>query len=281
MPKPLMIQGTMSNAGKSLLVAGLCRVFYQDGYTVAPFKSQNMASNSVVVGDGLEMARAQATQAEAACIEPNVYMNPVLLKPTSQVGSEVFVNGVSLGVMTSAQLFDYKPKLVPHILDAYNKLADQFDLVVIEGAGSPVELNLKANDIVNMGVAELVDANVLLAGDIDRGGVFAQLIGTLILLEEHELARVKGLIVNKFRGDYELWRPGVAMLEERSGKPVVGTLPYINVYIEEEDSLSEHKDFTLPEDPDEFMAFKNTQYDILADAIRQHLDMNYIYELVL
>ena len=172
MAKVIMIQGTMSNAGKSLITAGLCRIFHQDGYRVAPFKSQNMALNSYITTEGLEMGRAQVMQAEAAGIEPQVCMNPILLKPTNDIGSQVIVNGTVIGNMPAREYFNYKKKLVPDILKAFHKLEEQADIIVIEGAGSPAEINLKENDIVNMGMAEMVNAPVLLAGDIDRGGVF-------------------------------------------------------------------------------------------------------------
>ena len=176
--KAIMVQGTMSNAGKSLLAAGLCRIFKQDGYRVAPFKSQNMALNSFITKEGLEMGRAQVMQAEAAGIAPSVLMNPILLKPTNDVGSQVIVNGEVLGNMSARDYFKYKKKLVPDIMKAYNALATENDIIVIEGAGSPAEINLKSDDIVNMGMAKMAKAPVLLVGDIDRGGVFAQLIGT-------------------------------------------------------------------------------------------------------
>ena len=181
--KCIMVQGTMSGAGKSLLCTALCRILAQDGYKTAPFKSQNMALNSFVTRDGLEMGRAQVVQAQAAGIEPDVRMNPILLKPSSDVGSQVIVNGEVRGNMPAAEYFRHKRALIPDILRAYNSLAEEYDILVIEGAGSPAEINLKADDIVNMGLAELVDAPVLLAGDIDRGGVFAQLYGTVALLE--------------------------------------------------------------------------------------------------
>ena len=235
----IMVQGTMSGAGKSLLCAALCRIFAQDGYRTAPFKSQNMALNSFVTRDGLEMGRAQVVQAQAAGIEPDVRMNPILLKPSSDVGSQVIVNGEVRGQMPAAAYFKMKRSLIPDILAAYNSLAEAVDIIVIEGAGSPAEINLKADDIVNMGLAKLVDAPVLLAGDIDRGGVFAQLYGTVELLEPDERARIKGLIINKFRGDVEILRPGLAMLEEKTHLPVLGVVPYLKVDIEDEDSLSE------------------------------------------
>ena len=239
MAKVLMVQGTMSNAGKSLLVAGLCRVFHQDGYRVAPFKSQNMALNSFITREGLEMGRAQVVQAEACGAEPSVLMNPILLKPVTDVGSQVIVNGEVRGNMSAVEYFAMKKTLIPDVLHAYNTLAENNDIIVIEGAGSPAEINLKADDIVNMGLAKLVKAPVLLVGDIDRGGVFAQLYGTIALLEKDEQALIKGTVINKFRGDVEILRPGLVMLEELTGKPVAGVLPYLTVDIEDEDSLSE------------------------------------------
>ena len=208
-----MVQGTMSNAGKSLVTAGLCRVFNQDGYKVAPFKSQNMALNSFITRNGAEMGRAQVVQAEAANIEPSALMNPILLKPTSDSGSQVIVNGEAIGTMTAAEYFKFKTNLIPDIMKAYGQLSESSDVIVIEGAGSPAEINLKSQDIVNMGMA--------------------------MLLEEDERAMVKGIIVNKFRGDVDILRPGLKMIEEKTGVPVVGVLPMLHVDIEDEDSLSE------------------------------------------
>lgn len=237
--KVIMVQGTMSNAGKSLVVAGLCRIFMQDGYKVAPFKSQNMALNSFITKENLEMGRAQVVQAEAAGIEPSVRMNPILLKPTSEMGSQVIVNGVPVGNMHAMDYFKRKKEYIPVIMEAYQSLAEENDIIVIEGAGSPAEINLKQDDIVNMGLAELVDAPVLLVGDIDRGGVFAQLFGTVALLEEKEQERIKGLVINKFRGDRKILEPGLAMIEAKTGKKVVGVVPMTDVKLEEEDSLAE------------------------------------------
>lgn len=239
MAKVIMIQGTMSNAGKSFFVAGLCRIFRQDGYRVAPFKSQNMALNSFITEEGLEIGRAQAMQAEAAQIKPMACMNPILLKPTSHTGSQVIVNGEVVGNMSAKDYFVYKKQLIPDIINAFRKLEEYTDIIVIEGAGSPAEINLRENDIVNMGMAELVDAPVLLVGDIDRGGVFAQLLGTLMLLEKEEKKRVKGLIINKFRGDKSLLDSGIEMLEERADVPVLGVVPYMELSLEDEDSLTE------------------------------------------
>ena len=239
MAKNIMIQGTMSNAGKSLLAAGLCRVFKQDGYRTAPFKSQNMALNSFITAAGGEMGRAQVVQAEAAGIPPDVRMNPILLKPTTDMGSQVIVNGAVQGNMRAMEYYRRKPEFFPAVMAAYESLASEFDIIVIEGAGSPAEINLKRDDIVNMGLAKRVNAPVLLVGDIDRGGVFAQLYGTVALLEEDERALIKGVVVNKFRGDRAILEPGLAMLEKLCGVPVAGVLPYLHVDIDDEDSLSE------------------------------------------
>ncbi len=234
----IMVQGTMSGAGKSLLCAALCRIFAQDGYRAAPFKSQNMALNSHVTRDGLEMGRAQAVQAQAAGAEPDVRMNPVLLKPSSDTGSQVIVLGEVRGHMSAAQYFRYKRQLFPEVLAAYDSLAAEHDVIVIEGAGSPAEINLRADDIVNMGLALRVGAPVLLAGDIDRGGVFAQLYGTVALLQPEERERIAGLVINKFRGDLEILRPGLSLLEEKTGKRVLGVVPYLKVDVDDEDSLA-------------------------------------------
>jgi len=237
--KVIMIQGTMSNAGKSVIAAGLCRIFSDEGYKVAPFKSQNMALNSYITKDGLEMGRAQVMQAECARIEPMAIMNPILLKPTTDVGSQVIVNGKVIGNMKAMEYFRRKKEFIPCILEAYEKLSGEADIIVVEGAGSPVEMNLKSEDIVNMGLAKMIDAPVLLVGDIDRGGVFAQLIGTLDLLEDDERKRVKGVIVNKFRGDGRLFEEGIRILEDKGKIKVVGVVPLIDVSLDDEDSLSE------------------------------------------
>ena len=240
MAKTIMIQGTMSNAGKSVISAGLCRAFKQDGLRVAPFKAQNMALNSFITKEGLEMGRAQVVQAEAAGIEPSVLMNPILLKPTNDTGSQVIVNGEVWGQMSAREYFAAKKRLLPDVMRAFDKLAGENDVVVIEGAGSPAEINLKDDDcFVNMGMAKVAKAPVLLVGDIDRGGVFAQLWGTVALLDPDERAMVKGVIINKFRGDESILTPGVKRLEELLGLPVVGVVPYIHMDIDDEDSLSE------------------------------------------
>lgn len=234
-----MIQGTASNSGKSLICAALCRIFTQDGYKVAPFKSQNMALNSFITEDGLEMGRAQVMQAECCRIKPDVRMNPILLKPTSDEGSQVIVNGKVLQNMKARDYFKMKKSLIPDIMKSFNELEEEFDIIVIEGAGSPAEINLKSDDIVNMGLAKMVDAPVLLVGDIDRGGVFASLAGTMLLLDDDEKERVKGTVINKFRGDVEILKPGLVQLEEIIKVPTMGVVPYVNVDVDDEDSLSD------------------------------------------
>lgn len=239
-----MVQGTNSNAGKSLITAALCRIFKQDGYKVAPFKSQNMALNSYITKDGYEMGRAQAMQAEAAGIEPVVKMNPILLKPNGARGCQIVLNGKVFKDMTPGEYNTYKKDMIPHILKAFNSLSENYDIIVIEGAGSPAEINLKEQDIVNMGMAEMVDAPVIIVGDIDRGGVFASLAGTMFLFNETEKARVKGFVINKFRGDVNLLIPGLNMLRDITNVNTLGVVPYINVDIDDEDSLSERLEIT-------------------------------------
>lgn len=238
MAASLMIQGTMSNAGKSLICAGLCRIFHQDGLRVAPFKAQNMALNSFITKEGLEMGRAQVVQAEAAGVEPSVLMNPILLKPTTDMGSQVIVNGRPLGNYRAMDYYRHKSDFIPYVRNAYERLATENDLIIIEGAGSPAEINLRENDFVNMGMAKIADAPVLLVGDIDRGGVFAQLYGTIALLEPDEQARIKGVIINKFRGDKTILDPGLDLLYEKIHRPCLGVVPYADVHLEEEDSLA-------------------------------------------
>ncbi|HWP95277.1 MAG TPA: cobyric acid synthase [Syntrophomonadaceae bacterium] len=245
--RSIMVQGTSSNVGKSILCTALCRIFYQDGYRTVPFKAQNMALNSVVTADGGEIGRAQGVQAEAAGIQPDVLMNPILIKPKQDMQAQIVVLGAPAGDMSAR---DYREHFLPHALplvrDSIEKLKEEYEILVIEGAGSPAEVNLKDRDIVNMKTAELADAPVLLVADIDRGGVFASLIGTLELLEENERQRVKGFIINKFRGDIELLKPGLDFLSQRTGIPVLGVIPFLHEHgIDEEDSvcLSEYRDW--------------------------------------
>ena len=237
--KSIMLQGTGSSVGKSLLCAALCRIFRQDGLRVAPFKSQNMALNSFATREGLEMGRAQVVQAQAAGIEPCAAMNPILLKPTGDSKSQVLVMGKPVDSMSAAEYQAYKPSLRRLVKQTYDGLEAQYDAVVIEGAGSPAEINLREGDLVNMWMAEAAEAPVLLVGDIDRGGVFAALYGTLALLEPDERARVKGMIINRFRGDISILEPGLRMIEERTGVPVVGVVPWLDVDLEDEDSVSD------------------------------------------
>ncbi|PHM49234.1 cobyric acid synthase [Xenorhabdus miraniensis] len=234
----LMIQGTASDVGKSVLVAGFCRIFSQDGYCCTPFKSQNMALNSGITADGKEMGRAQIFQAEAAGIAPDVRMNPVLLKPTSDRKAQVVFMGKVMCSMNAVEYHEYKPQLLQQILEAYNGLAAETDIMVLEGAGSPAEINLRDRDIVNMGMAELVDAPVILVADIDRGGVFASIYGTLALLKPEEKERVKGVIINKFRGDLALLKSGIDQIEALTQVPILGVLPWLDLDLEDEDSVA-------------------------------------------
>lgn len=239
----IMIQGTMSNSGKSFVAAGLCRIFTQDGIRTAPFKSQNMSNNSFITNEGLEIGTAQALQAIACKIPPLSCMNPILLKPNSDVGSQVIVNGIVYGNMNAAEYYRNKKKFIPDVLSAYKKLYDNYDAVVIEGAGSPAEINLQEDDIVNMGLAGLVDAPVILVADIDRGGVFASIYGTVMLLDKEARERIKGIVINKFRGDPDILMPGIKMIEDKIGKKVIGIIPYKRIDIEDEDSLSERLEY--------------------------------------
>lgn len=245
MAKTIMFQGTASSVGKSFLCAAMCRILKQDGYSVAPFKSQNMALNSYVTREGFEMGRAQVMQAEAAGLEPKVEMNPVLLKPTSDQGSQVIVMGKALGNMGAMDYMQWKEKLLPVIDDAYNVLAKDHQVIVIEGAGSPAEINLRDKDLVNMGLATRLKVPVLLAGDIDRGGVFASLYGTIALLQPGERELVKGVVINKFRGDPEVLKPGLKQLEDLIDKPVLGVIPYMHFNLDDEDSVTERFKVTV------------------------------------
>lgn len=242
--RTLMVQGTASDAGKTTLVAGLCRLFARRGISVAPFKPQNMALNSAVTQDGGEIGRAQALQAAACFLPAKIDFNPILLKPQSNTQAQVVVQGRALSVMEAKDFFGpearhYKQRMLTAVLDSFTRLRSQHQLILIEGAGSPAEINLRDNDIANMGFAEAADCPVILVADIDKGGVFAQLIGTLMLLSESEQARIKGFVINRFRGDISLLQNGLTMLEQRTGKPVLGVVPYLdNLQLDAEDGIS-------------------------------------------
>lgn len=274
----IMIQGTTSSAGKSLMCTGLCRIFKEDGYKVYPFKSQNMSSIYYTTKEGYKMSTAQALQAKAAGIEPDPNMNPILLIPLSDKGSRVVIKGEDKKDMEAREYFEYKNSLKPMILETYEGIEKRNHIVVIEGAGSPAEINLKENDIVNMGMAEMADAPVLLVADIDRGGVFASLYGTVMLLDEGERSRIKGLIINKFRGDKSLLDPGIEMIEEMLNIPVVGTIPFVHLELVDEDSLVDYhkKCNTNPQTKEDM----EKELDKLSRTLRANLDLDYIYNIM-
>lgn len=239
MSRTLMIQGTTSDAGKTTLVAALCRILKNRGISVVPFKPQNMALNSAVTVDGGEIGRAQALQAQAAGLEPHTDMNPILIKPTSDTRAQIIVQGKAITDMEAAVYHDYKTEAMGYVLDSYARLQQQYDVILVEGAGSPAEINLRDRDIANMGFAEAVDCPVILIADIDRGGVFAHLVGTLELLSESERQRVVGFVINRFRGDIGLLQSGLDWLEQKTGKPVLGVIPYLHgLYLDAEDALT-------------------------------------------
>ena len=274
----IMVQGTTSSAGKSLMCTGLCKIFKEDGYSVYPFKSQNMSSKYYTTKDGYKISTAQALQAKAAGIEPQVNMNPILQIPRTDKGSVIVIKGEEKGHMEAIEYYKFKNELKPMILDTYKEIESKNDIVVIEGAGSPAEINLKENDIVNMGMADMADAPVLLVADIDRGGVFASLYGTVMLLEPHERRRIKGLIINKFRGDKSILDPGIDMIEEMLKIPVIGTIPYVHLELVDEDSLIEYdKKCNIETQTYEEM---NQELDKLSMILRNNLDIGYIYKIM-
>lgn len=259
MAKVIMVQGTTSYAGKSFTVSSLCRMLTQDGFKVAPFKSQNLSSKIYTTKDGSPMSWSQAMQAEACKIEPNPIMNPIFLNPTSDTGAQIVLNGKPYKHMDAMEYFKHKKEMIPYILESYNKLASEYDIIVVEGAGSPAEINLRENDIVNMGIANLLDAPVLIVADIDRGGAFASMAGTMLLLNDEEKSRVKGFIVNKFRGDVNLLTDGLKMIEDITKVPVVGVVPLAKV------------DTSLDTDK---------QFDILAYVMRKSINVEKLYEII-
>lgn len=276
--KNIMVQGTTSSAGKSLLCTGLCRIFNDDGYRVYPFKSQNMSSKYYQTKEGYMMSTAQSLQAIAARIEPHPDMNPILLQPTSDSGSKVIINGQEKHHMQAREYFEFKNTLKDMIKETYKKIEKNNEIIVIEGAGSPAEINLKQNDIVNMGMAEMADAPVILVADIDRGGVFASLYGTVMLLTEEERARVKGLIINKFRGDKTLLDSGIVMIEEMLGIPVIGTIPYVHLELVDEDTLIDYEKKCNSEE--QTGEEREVELDKLAKVLRENMDIDFIYNLI-
>lgn len=274
----IMIQGTTSSAGKSLMCTALCRIFKDDGYKTYPFKSQNMSSKHYTTKEGHMVSNAQALQAKAARVEPDANMNPILLKPTSDKGSKVIIKGEEVYQMEAREYFKFKNTLKGMIQDTYNELEKNNDIIVIEGAGSPAEINLKQNDIVNMGMAKMADAPVLLVADIDRGGVFASLYGTIMLLEEDERKRIKGLIINKFRGDKTLLDPGIEMIENMTNIPVVGTIPYVKLELVDEDTLIDYdKKCNNEEQSEEEL---ENELNKLAKVVRENIDIELIYKVM-
>ena len=273
----IMVQGATSSAGKSLLCTGLCRYFYKKGLKVFPFKSQNMSRNAFVDEDGNKIATAQVQQAFACNRKPDVKMNPVLLIPKTDVGSTVVLFGKEFKDMKAREYFEYKKELLPVIEKTFSEIESENDIVVVEGAGSPAEINLRENDIVNMGLAELVDLPVSLVADIDRGGVFASLYGTVMLLSENERKRIKGLVINKFRGDKTLLDSGIEQIEKLTGIPVIGTIPYVKLNIPDEDSLvdydkpANHGGVTREE--------LEIEFDKLMNAIADNMDMKLVEEI--
>lgn len=273
----IMVQGATSSAGKSLLCTGLCRYFYKKGLKVFPFKSQNMSRNAFVDEDGNKIATAQVQQAFACNRKPDVKMNPVLLIPKTDVGSTVVLFGKEFKDMKAREYFEYKKELLPVIEKTFSEIESENDIVVVEGAGSPAEINLRENDIVNMGLAKLVDLPVILVADIDRGGVFASLYGTVMLLSENERKRIKGLVINKFRGDKTLLDSGIEQIEKLTGIPVIGTIPYVKLNIPDEDSLvdydkpANHGGVTREE--------LEIEFDKLMNAIADNMDMKLVEEI--
>ena len=273
MARSIMIQGTSSGVGKTVITMALCRIFKQDGYKVAPFKSQNMTANTAFTKDGDEIAISQLLQAYAAGTAPSAAMNPVILKP-EKLGTQIILNGKYYDTINAYNFREIKKKLIPEIINAYNNLSRQYDIIVIEGAGSPVELNLTKNgdDIVNMGIAKRVNAPVLLVSDIDRGGVFASLYGTVKLLDESERGYVKAIAVNRFKGDITYFADGINILETITGLPVAGVVPYVQIDLPEEDSLYSNGIA--------FDADFEDQSELIAANVRRSFDMDLIYKII-
>lgn len=273
--KNIMIQGTSSSAGKSLFTAGLCRIFMKRGFKAAPFKSQNMTRNAFIIDGGKKIAGSQLVQAEAAGIEPETDMNPILLMPNSDTGSMLVIDGEDREDLQAKKYHDVKKSLIPYVENAYRRLEKDRDIIVMEGAGSPAEINLRKDDFVNMGLAHMTDAPVILIADIERGGVFASIYGTVKILDEEDSRRIKGFIINKFRGDVTILEPGIDELEERLKIPCLGVLPYEKFNIEEEDSLFDGKRGERIEE----IEHREAEYDRLAEFIEKHTDIDKLMEI--
>lgn len=279
--KQIMIMGTSSGAGKSTFATALCRIFKNDGYTVSPFKSQNMALNSFITKDKKEMGIGQAIQAEAAGISPEAIMNPILLKTTNEKKIKVFINGEEKYFMFGNEYHEFKKELIPILEKAYKTLENKSDIMVIEGAGSPAEINMKHEDISNMGMAKLVDAPVILVADIDRGGVFASIYGTIMLLNEEDRKRIKAIVINKFRGEKEVLKSGFDIIEKLTGVPTIGILPYDYVDLEDEDSISERdKNTNLISENLKNKEYREEQFKKLEKIVRENVDIKKIYEIM-
>ena len=279
--KQIMIMGTSSGAGKSTFATALCRIFKNDGYTVSPFKSQNMALNSFITKDKKEMGIGQAIQAEAAGISPEAIMNPILLKTTNEKKIKVFINGEEKYFMFGNEYHEFKKELIPILEKAYKTLENKSDIMVIEGAGSPAEINMKHEDISNMGMAKLVDAPVILVADIDRGGVFASIYGTIMLLNEEDRKRIKAIVINKFRGEKEVLKSGFDIIEKLTGVPTIGILPYDYVDLEDEDSISERdKNTNLISENLKNREYREEQFKKLEKIVRENIDIKKIYEIM-
>lgn len=276
--KNIMFQGTASNVGKSVITLGVCRILHQDGYSVVPFKSQNMSLTSKLDNNGMEMGTGQYLQAKAAGIEPECIMNPILLKPCGNHISEVMLNGEILGKMSSNEYKDFKPSLIPKLKELYAGLSNKYEIVVLEGAGSPVEINMNSIDLSNMEMARISDSPVILIADIDRGGVFASIYGTINLLNEDDRKRVKGIIINKFRGNKEYFADGVKMIEDLVHIPVIGVIPHIEVRLEEEDGAAGIKDVEYITDDTKDL---NDEFDKIAEHLRNNMDIQKLYSIIL
>jgi len=274
----IMIQGTASSVGKSIICTGLLRIFNQDGYKVYPFKSQNMSNKYTLTKDGFKISTAQNLQAIAARVNPNPRMNPILLVPNSESGSRVVINGMDKIDLEAAEYFKYKKDLRKMVYEIFKEIESENDLIVIEGAGSPAEINLNEDDFVNMGLAEMTNSPVLLVADIDRGGVFASIYGTVMLLDESQRKRIKGILINKFRGDITLLQPGLKMIEELVNIPVIGVVPYTHLELEDEDSLTEYDKLcnVIKQNTEDI----DSEIDRLAQILRDNIDLNYIYEIL-